>query len=87
MSPDFLSLFQETAWLLEADPSLWCVSAWNDLGFQGVATNHKRLFRTDYFPGLGWMLRREVGYTWCLPHPNQYKAPHSRVCKHSAVAE
>ena len=30
LSPDFLKLFWSTAWLLEQDASLWCVSAWND---------------------------------------------------------
>jgi len=60
VAPDFLSLFTETAWLLHADHSLWCVSAWNDNGFKGVVSNENRLFRTDYFPGLGWMLRSQL---------------------------
>ena len=30
LSPDFLLLFWSSAWLLDHDPSLWCVSAWND---------------------------------------------------------
>eukprot|EP00928_Gymnodinium_smaydae_P060295 TRINITY_DN4390_c3_g1_i1.p1 TRINITY_DN4390_c3_g1~~TRINITY_DN4390_c3_g1_i1.p1 ORF type:complete len:604 (-),score=112.47 TRINITY_DN4390_c3_g1_i1:62-1873(-) len=61
LSPDFLWYFRKTAWLLETDSSLFCVSAWNDNGFTGVATDEKRLFRTDYFPGLGWMIRND---TW-----------------------
>lgn len=25
---DFLTLFNETAWLLDADPTIWCISSW-----------------------------------------------------------
>ena len=60
LSPDFLTLFWESAWLLEADPSLWCVSAWNDQGFPHTAQDPHRLLRTDYFPGLGWMVPASV---------------------------
>jgi hypothetical protein len=44
------------------DPSLLCVSAWNDNG-QRRHTQHSdasSLHRTDVFPGLGWMLGRAV---------------------------
>jgi hypothetical protein len=33
VSPDFLQLFEATAYLLNEDPTLWCVSSWNDNGF------------------------------------------------------
>jgi hypothetical protein len=29
LSPDFLTLFEATAPLLDADPSLYCVSSWS----------------------------------------------------------
>jgi len=61
LSPDALWYFRASAWLLEEDESLFCVSAWNDNGFGGLVSDEKRLFRTDYFPGLGWMIRRD---TW-----------------------
>lgn len=61
LAPDALWYFRSTAWLLEEDPSLFCVSAWNDNGFKGLVSNEQRLFRTDYFPGLGWMIRND---TW-----------------------
>lgn len=61
VAPDFFHYFRSTAWLLEEDPSLFCVSAWNDNGFKGVALDERRLYRTDYFPGLGWMMRND---TW-----------------------
>ena len=39
-----------------------CVSSWNDNGFEKLVqpSDAARLFRTDFFPGLGWMLRREL---------------------------
>ena len=59
-APDFLSLFRSTAHLLDQDPTLWCVSAWNDNGLKQVASDLEALYRTDYFPGLGWMLKKSL---------------------------
>ena len=71
-SPDFVSFFKQTAVLLERDPSVWCVSTWNDNGMAKLAKDPKRLFRTSYFPGLGWMMRRElweeIGPRWPKEH-------------------
>lgn len=61
LAPDALWYFRSAAWLLEEDPSLFCVSAWNDNGFRTLVSDEKRVFRTDYFPGLGWMIHRN---TW-----------------------
>ena len=60
LSPDFLRLFWSSAWLLHEDPSIWCVSAWNDQGFPHTAHDPARMQRTDYFPGLGWMITAEL---------------------------
>ena len=38
-SPDFLSYFRKTAFLLK-DPTVWCISSWNDFGFK-VRRNEK----------------------------------------------
>jgi hypothetical protein len=62
---DFLQLFEETAWLLKAEPDkLFCVSAWNDNGLKTLIRpteeGVRALMRTGYFPGLGWMTTREV---------------------------
>ena len=37
-----------------------CVSSWNDNGLRRYAWDNKKMFRTSYFPGLGWMLRKEL---------------------------
>ena len=62
VAPDFYEYFLGTHELLLKDQSLWCVSAWNDNGKEAlVDTSHPELlYRTDFFPGLGWMLTREL---------------------------
>ena len=61
-APDFLRYFERTRSLLDNDPTLWCISSWSDLGVAGFAADPRRLYRTSYFPGLGWMMRRELWY-------------------------
>lgn len=62
VAPDFFEYFQATYPLLRADPSLWCVSAWHDNGKEQMvdAGRPELLYRTDFFPGLGWLLLAEL---------------------------
>jgi GNT-I family len=62
VSPDFYEYFHATAGLLEADRSLWAVSAWNDNGFAHTlgGGDELGLWRTRFFPGLGWLLSRRL---------------------------
>ena len=62
IAPDFYEYFSATLPVLRADPSLWCVSAWNDNGKAGLInqSSPELLYRTDFFPGLGWMLTKEL---------------------------
>ncbi|XP_042860084.1 protein O-linked-mannose beta-1,2-N-acetylglucosaminyltransferase 1-like [Penaeus japonicus] len=60
VAPDFFSYFNQTAWLLDADPSLFCVSAWNDLGALHIARYPDRLYRVETHAGYGWMLTRSL---------------------------
>ncbi|XP_072249626.1 alpha-1,3-mannosyl-glycoprotein 2-beta-N-acetylglucosaminyltransferase a [Leuresthes tenuis] len=62
VAPDFFEYFGALLPVLKSDPNLWCVSAWNDNGRDGYVDPAKAelLYRTDFFPGLGWMLLREV---------------------------
>lgn len=59
-APDFHSYLTNAAYLLVADKSTFLVSAWNDNGFTGHVHDPYRLMRTDYFPGLGWLLPRKL---------------------------
>ncbi|KAH8280267.1 hypothetical protein KR018_001318 [Drosophila ironensis] len=90
VAPDFFEYFLGTHKLLKQDPSLWCVSAWNDNGKDAVVNSAETelLYRTDFFPGLGWMLTRdlwaELSVKWpksfwddWIRHPAQRK---DRVC-------
>ncbi|KAK7497760.1 hypothetical protein BaRGS_00010894, partial [Batillaria attramentaria] len=61
VAPDFFEYFAATYQLLHSDPLLWCVSAWNDNGKSNLVSNEpEKLYRTDFFPGLGWMIERSV---------------------------
>ncbi|KAA0702197.1 Alpha-1,3-mannosyl-glycoprotein 2-beta-N-acetylglucosaminyltransferase [Triplophysa tibetana] len=62
VAPDFFEYFRALHPLLKSDPTLWCVSAWNDNGRDGYVDPGKAsmLYRTDFFPGLGWMLTKDL---------------------------
>lgn len=62
VAPDFFEYFRALLPLLQSDPSLWCVSAWNDNGRDGYVDPGMAnlLYRTDFFPGLGWMVLKDV---------------------------
>lgn len=63
IAPDFYEYFSATYRILRADPTLWCVSAWNDNGKADLVDAKNGtglLYRTDFFPGLGWMLTKEL---------------------------
>ncbi|XP_041664899.1 alpha-1,3-mannosyl-glycoprotein 2-beta-N-acetylglucosaminyltransferase b [Cheilinus undulatus] len=62
VAPDFFEYFRALYPILRSDPSLWCVSAWNDNGRDALVDSSKAglLHRTDFFPGLGWMLLKEM---------------------------
>ncbi|XP_014212920.1 alpha-1,3-mannosyl-glycoprotein 2-beta-N-acetylglucosaminyltransferase [Copidosoma floridanum] len=74
ISPDFYEYFLSTYPLLKEDPSLWCISAWNDNGKSSLidlASPHL-LYRTDFFPGLGWMLTQKLWFELSHKWPKSY---------------
>lgn len=73
VAPDFYEYFLGTQQLLKNDSTLWCVSAWNDNGkASNIDINSPALlYRTDFFPGLGWMLNRNL---WTELSPKWPKA-------------
>ncbi|CAN7936964.1 unnamed protein product [Ixodes hexagonus] len=61
LSVDFFEYFSALYPILKNDPTLYCVSAWNDNGKAGlVAEDSEQLHRSDFFPGLGWMLTKDL---------------------------
>jgi len=74
ISPDFFEYFTATLPILRADKSLWCVSAWNDNGKTGLINEStpELLYRTDFFPGLGWMMTKDLWKEIMVKWPKSY---------------
>lgn len=68
IAPDFFEFFAATAPILDRESSLLTVSAWNDNGFKSQVKDETALYRSDFFPGLGWMMKKslwdELGPKW-----------------------
>lgn len=60
VSPDFLRYFSQTIHLLERDRSLLTVSAWNENGYAHSSGDPQLFYRTQAFPGFGWVLSRSI---------------------------
>ncbi|XP_021811501.1 alpha-1,3-mannosyl-glycoprotein 2-beta-N-acetylglucosaminyltransferase [Prunus avium] len=71
IAPDFFDYFESAAALLDKDKSIMAVSSWNDNGQKQFVHDPKVLYRSDFFPGLGWMLARS---TWDELSPKWPKA-------------
>jgi hypothetical protein len=66
-----------------SDPTLFCVSAWNDNGqknhvkdpsksLHSKSYNIGLLYRSNFFPGLGWMLTKKLWKELNSKWPNAY---------------
>ncbi|XP_064477377.1 protein O-linked-mannose beta-1,2-N-acetylglucosaminyltransferase 1-like isoform X1 [Ornithodoros turicata] len=60
VSPDFFSYFSQTLRLLEEDESIYCISAWNDQGYEHTSEDPSLLYRVETMPGLGWILKKSL---------------------------
>lgn len=62
VAADFFDYFATMHKVLVADSTLYCVSAWNDNGKKDTIDSSARdlVHRSDFFPGLGWMLQRSL---------------------------
>lgn len=57
-SPDILSFFAQCFPVLKLDETLIGVTAWNENGYDGASSRHDLVYRTESFPGLGFMLKK-----------------------------
>ena len=57
---DFFAYFEAGAKLLDEDSTLYTISSWNDHGQRQFVADPTRLERSDFFPGLGWMLSNSL---------------------------
>lgn len=71
ISVDFFDYFEAAAALLEKDKTIMAVSSWNDNGQKQFVHDPNILYRSDFFPGLGWMLTKS---TWDELSPKWPKA-------------
>uniref|UniRef100_A0AAQ5XCZ7 Protein O-linked-mannose beta-1,2-N-acetylglucosaminyltransferase n=1 Tax=Amphiprion ocellaris TaxID=80972 RepID=A0AAQ5XCZ7_AMPOC len=55
-----LSFLSQTIYLLDEDDSLYCISAWNDQGYEHTADDPALLYRVESMPGLGWVLKKSL---------------------------
>ncbi|KAB0399858.1 hypothetical protein E2I00_002231 [Balaenoptera physalus] len=55
-----VDFFSQSIHLLEEDDSLYCISAWNDQGYEHTAEDPALLYRVETMPGLGWVLRKSL---------------------------
>ncbi|XWS63196.1 hypothetical protein CRYUN_Cryun06bG0075100 [Craigia yunnanensis] len=60
IAPDFFDYFEAASALLDKDKSIMAVSSWNDNGQKQFVHDPYALYRSDFFPGLGWMLTRSI---------------------------
>nr|PNR43433.1 hypothetical protein PHYPA_015814 [Physcomitrium patens] len=72
ISPDFFSYFEATAPLLDTDKTLLAISSWNDNGQEKFVSDPEQLYRSDFFPGLGWMLTKSTWEELAPKWPNAY---------------
>lgn len=56
VSKDIFSYFNQFLPVLKEDPSVWCLSAWNDQGFVHTTGSESLAYRVEGVPGLGWMM-------------------------------
>ncbi|KVH96073.1 Glycosyl transferase, family 13 [Cynara cardunculus var. scolymus] len=75
ISPDFFEYFEAGADLLDKDKSIMAISSWNDNGQKQFVHDPYTLYRSDFFPGLGWMLTKptwdELSPKWPKAYPFQ----------------
>jgi alpha-1,3-mannosyl-glycoprotein beta-1,2-N-acetylglucosaminyltransferase len=72
IAPDFFEYFAATKDLLDNDPTLLAVSAWNDNGFKTLVEDNRVIYRSDFFPGLGWMMTRKLWDELSVKWPRAY---------------
>ena len=60
IAPDFFSYFAALTPFIDHDPTILAVSAFDDNSKAKGGPASKRVLRSDFFPGLGWMMGAKV---------------------------
>eukprot|EP00592_Proboscia_alata_P027884 CAMPEP_0194449122 /NCGR_PEP_ID=MMETSP0176-20130528/129962_1 /TAXON_ID=216777 /ORGANISM="Proboscia alata, Strain PI-D3" /LENGTH=486 /DNA_ID=CAMNT_0039276195 /DNA_START=16 /DNA_END=1473 /DNA_ORIENTATION=+ len=72
ISIDFFSYFDSLISIYDADPNIYTVSAYNDNGQSTHVGNASRVLRSDFFPGLGWMMNKRLWQEFEPKWPDAY---------------
>jgi len=92
IAPDFYEYFGALSPLLDQDEQLLTVSAWNDNGQKANVRDSQALLRSDFFPGLGWMMNKRIYSELINKWPRAYwddwlREPKQRKGRHSIRPE
>ncbi|XP_066915604.1 protein O-linked-mannose beta-1,2-N-acetylglucosaminyltransferase 1-like [Clytia hemisphaerica] len=60
VSKDLMDYFSQLIPVLATDQSLYCISAWNDQGYEHSSNDPSMLYRVETMPGLGWVLKKSL---------------------------
>ena len=90
ISPDFFEYFGAVMKLVDEDGSLLAASAFNDNGYAG--RDNTKLYRSDFFPGLGWMMSVKIWSELRGKWPKAYwddwlREPKQRLDRHTIRPE
>jgi hypothetical protein len=72
IAPDFFSFFASVAPFVDTDPTVLAASAWNDNGQERNVRDNRQLYRSDFFPGLGWMMAEHIWFELKPKWPKAY---------------
>lgn len=60
VSKDIMDYFSQLIPVLASDQSVYCISAWNDQGYEHSSNDPAMLYRVETMPGLGWLLKKKL---------------------------
>merc|ERR1719414_301631 len=68
VSPDLLYYFGQLLPIYASDSTVYCISAWNDHGYDHACGDPSLVMRVETMPGLGWMLKKSLFQTELEPN-------------------
>lgn len=60
VSKDLMDYFNQLIPVFNTDDSVYCLSAWNDQGYEYSCNDPALLYRVETMPGLGWVLKKKI---------------------------
>ena len=76
VSEDFYTFMLAASQVLDVNDNLYCVSAWNDNGKPEFIDTSEfanyKIHYSDFFPGLGWILKKSIWEEWAPKWPKAY---------------